>query len=132
MSKTRLKSRAIVALVALLGLTSGCWRVHYTSDLPRGITYVQSEHYFLYGLLGETLVDVRRLCPDGAADIVRYAGPIDVLLWMVTIGIYTPAKHAITCAAQPGPVPGAPPGSPVPVSSAPPALPAPLSPGGSR
>lgn len=101
---------ALIALIALVALTTGCWRVHYTSDEPPGRTFVETEHFFLYGLIGTAVVDVRAVCPDGASDIVRYAGPIEVVLWVVTIGIYTPAKHAITCASSVEPAPAPAPG----------------------
>ena len=95
-----MKSKKLFVALALLCAvaTSGCWRVHYTTNQPPGVTYVQTTPYFLYGIIGDAIIDVAAFCPGGASDVIRYAGPIDVLLWAVTIGIYTPSKVAITCA----------------------------------
>lgn len=62
-------------------------------------------HFFLWGVVGHTEVDVRDFCASGrAAEVRTAADPLTVGVTLLTAGIYTPRKVRVTCAPPtPGP-----------------------------
>jgi hypothetical protein len=90
--------RAFV-LAAALALGGCGYTYHFETDLPRGEEHNEWASFFLFGLVGEYELDVRELCPQGVAEI---ATGNDFLTWLVstfTLGIYTPRKVNVWCAA---------------------------------
>src|SRR5919201_1141467 len=61
------------------------------------------DELFIFGLVGEQTLDVHQFCPDGRfAEIQTGANFLTGLVSLVTIGIYTPRKVYVTCAAGTG------------------------------
>lgn len=92
--------------LALLLLT-GCYKATFYQN-PNAVAGARHERwsdFFIYGLVGSEHFDVRDFCgPDAVAEIRTGANFATGLVSMVTIGIYTPHKVYITCAAKPGQV----------------------------
>jgi len=93
----------VVALAAVLGLASSCLNHRFTTGAPpSGVTIYTHHPYFIAGLIGEAVVDVDRLCPDGVASIRNFASGIDLILTIVTVSIYSPRTTEVVCAGGPG------------------------------
>lgn len=89
---------AVVLAAAALG--TGCYRNTYTTGLPQGGgTYVQKAPFFLWGLVGQKDVDMRRVCPNGVAWFQNRATFVDGLLNLVTFGIYSPLTIEVRCSS---------------------------------
>ena len=46
--------------------------VTYDTSLPRGKVHSEWTGHYLYGSIGHTDINVRRICPEGAAKIETY------------------------------------------------------------
>ena len=82
----------------------GCYRATFIRDpqVVRGVEHDQWNHFFIFGLVGETDLDVRQFCPDGrVAEVQTQANFLNGLVSIVTIGIYTPRTVYVTCAGGP-------------------------------
>jgi hypothetical protein len=86
--------------IVLAVMLAGCRAVTYVdpSALPSGIVVSQRGHYFAGGLIGHTDIDVRALCPQGAARVTSSFTALDLLLTAITLDVYTPRTYAIECA----------------------------------
>lgn len=91
----------VQALIALIILTS-CSTVTIRPEGGRKDTrpsaVEERQEFWLWGLVGEAHVDVRKACGDKAVDQMQavYSGT-DVLLNIVTLGIYAPRSTRIWC-----------------------------------
>lgn len=93
-----------LALVALLGST-GCYHATFFPDpsLARGQTHEEWSDFFVFGLVGDEHFDTRSFCPSQEVAMVRTGGNFATgLVSALTIGIYTPRKLYVSCAAAPG------------------------------
>lgn len=90
-------------LVAALALTvCGCATTFRDARAPAGVERSEWANFYLIGLVGEAEVDVRDHCPTGRAREVWIGEDVLTLgVSLITLGIYTPRKVAITCAAPP-------------------------------
>lgn len=92
------------ALCVLLGL-AGCYKATFFQN-PNAVAGVRHERwsaFFIFGLVGSEHFDVRDFCgPDAIAEVRTGGNFATGLVSFVTIGIYTPRKVYITCAARPG------------------------------
>jgi hypothetical protein len=90
--------------LALL-LLAGCYKATFYQN-PSAVAGARHERwsdFFIYGLVGSEHFDVRDFCgQDAVAEIRTGANFATGLVSLVTIGIYTPHKVYITCAAKPG------------------------------
>jgi len=96
--------RARVPALALIALLSaGCFQTTFVNP---GVTPGE-EHdpwvdFFVFGLAGEADIDVREFCP-GEVAMVGYGQNFGTwLVGLFTLGIYTPRKVYVTCAAGAG------------------------------
>lgn len=90
--------RCTAALVALVALT-GCFRVHYRTDLPGGGPIrTESASFFIVGLIGEKTVNLEALCPQGVSRWENQASFLDMVLSVITLWIYTPRTIIVECA----------------------------------
>jgi hypothetical protein len=59
-------------------------------------------HFFWWGTAGEADVDVRLLCDGPAARVQVYDDALTLLTSFTSLGIYTPRRVEVVCAAKPG------------------------------
>ena len=90
--------RLLVALVMAAAL-AGCFKVTYTNpSLPMNGQVVEDKGaFFILGLLGNKEIPVYQLCPGGVSEIRSGHGVGDIVLTIITIGIYTPRSYEIAC-----------------------------------
>lgn len=105
----------MVAAAATLVLATGCYTARYQTSLAGGGARSEEKgHYFLWGLIGEKTVNLKQVCPNGAARWMNQQSFVDGLLGAITIGIYIPRTIEIECAGgkaegwEPAPLAAAP------------------------
>jgi hypothetical protein len=89
-------------LFAALLLLAGCYKAtfHQANDAIRGEGHEEWTDFFIFGLVGTETFDVREFCGGASPAEVRSGGNfLTGLVSAVTIGIYTPRKVYVTCAA---------------------------------
>jgi hypothetical protein len=91
--------RTLTAAAALL-LTSGCYNVTYMSKtrMPAAVVHEEKMNFFIFGLVGEHDIQAAQICPTGVAKIRTTETGVNVLLTIITLGIYSPRTAQITCA----------------------------------
>jgi hypothetical protein len=78
---------------------SGCYTVRYTTNQqPEGAHHEEGAPFFLWGLVGEKVVSLDTLCPQGVARWYNQMTFVDGLLSFITIGIYAPRTIVVDCA----------------------------------
>jgi len=89
-----------LALVAFLG--TGCFHQIVQTGQAAGPTVIDKQWVpgWLWGLVANDDVDVRRECPMGVATVETEQSFVNGLVAVVTIGIYTPQHVRITCASR--------------------------------
>jgi hypothetical protein len=89
-----------LALVAVLG--TGCFHQVVQTGNPAGATVVDKQFVpgWLWGLVPNTQVDVRKECPMGVAVVETETSFVNGLVSAVTLGIFTPQHVRITCASR--------------------------------
>lgn len=98
-----------LATGALLLGASGCYKATFykNATVTRGEEHEQWTDFFVFGMVGSERIDVKEFCPTGDVAVVRTGGNFATgLVGAVTVGIYTPRKVYVTCAAN-GPAPSA-------------------------
>jgi hypothetical protein len=91
------------AAVALLVLSTGCYKATFIRDsnAVRGVEHDEWTNFFLFGLVNEQTIDVHQFCPNGKVAQVQTGANFGTgLVSVLTIGIYTPRKVYVTCAAN--------------------------------
>jgi hypothetical protein len=89
-----------LALAAFLG--TGCFHQIVQTGQAAGPTVIDKEWVpgWLWGLVANDDVDVRRECPMGVAMVETEQSFVNSLAMIVTIGIYTPQHVRTTCASR--------------------------------
>src|SRR5215207_5954732 len=88
---------------ALLLGTSGCYKATFykNASVVKGEEHEEWTDFFVFGTVGSEHIDVKKFCPNGEAALVRTGGNVGTgLVGALTIGIYTPRKVYVTCAAN--------------------------------
>jgi hypothetical protein len=95
-----------VAFASLALSASGCFTYHYkNTSVPPGEEHEDWASFFVFGIAGHHEVDTRDFCPGEVSKIEVGTNGLTWLVSTLTIGVYTPRKVVITCAAGPaGPV----------------------------
>ncbi|MFL5445964.1 MAG: Bor/Iss family lipoprotein [Myxococcales bacterium] len=91
-----------IVLACLLG-TAGCYKATFLRDTNaiRGVERDKWADFFLFGLVGEVTIDVAEFCPRGRVAEVQTGGNLGTgVIYALTLGIYTPRKVYVTCAAD--------------------------------
>ena len=90
-------------LLGLALVSSGCMTSTYQSARPAA-SEVKTEHgeFYLWGLVGEKPVDFRQLCPDGVAHFREMFSSTNVVMQVITCGIYAPTTIEVQCASGAG------------------------------
>jgi hypothetical protein len=95
-----MKLKGTAAMLAAAFLATGCYTTRFQSNLaPGGAKYEEKGNYFLWGLVGEKEVDLKKLCPAGASRWQNQQTFVDGLLGFITIGIYIPRTINVECTA---------------------------------
>lgn len=98
-----------LATGALLLSASGCYKATFYKNpgVVKGEEHERWTDFFVFGTVGSEQVNVKEFCPTGDVAQVRTGGNVGTgLIGALTIGIYTPRKVYVTCAAN-GPAPSA-------------------------
>lgn len=98
-----------LAAGALLLSASGCYKATFykNASVTKGEQHEEWTDFFVFGTVGTERIDVKKFCPTGDVAVVRTGGNVGTgLVGALTIGIYTPRKVYVTCAAN-GPSPSA-------------------------
>jgi Bor protein len=93
----------LLASGALLLCASGCYKATFYDNprVSKGEEHEQWTDFFVFGTVGTEHIDVKQFCPTGEAALVRTGGNVGTgLVGALTIGIYTPRKVYVTCAAN--------------------------------
>jgi len=93
-----MRRRLVGSGLAAALLLSGCYTISYNGNRSAGGSE-QSEwdNYFLWGLVGETNVDLQQVCPKGVASWKSQQTFVQGLIGIVTIGIYVPRSVIVQC-----------------------------------
>ena len=89
-----------LALVVALG--TGCFHQIVQTGNPAGATVVDKQFVpgWLWGLVPNDEVDVRKECPMGVAVVETETSFVNGLVGVVTLGIFTPQHVRITCSSR--------------------------------
>jgi hypothetical protein len=96
----RRPQRTLGALAIVL-TTAACFHQSVHSGLQPSSTVVehQSVATWLWGIVAADPIDVRQQCPTGVATVETEQSFMNGLVGVVTLGIYTPQRLRVTCAA---------------------------------
>ena len=87
-------------LACLLCLPSCGYTYHFkNTNLVKGEEHNEWASYFIFGLVGDYEVNVSEFCPNGVAEIATGNNFLTWFLRIVTVGVYSPRKVNIWCAA---------------------------------
>lgn len=89
----------VLALVMCAALGAGCFKVTYQNPLlpPNGVVHDGTSSFFILALVGDERIPAYQMCPGGVSRIQTGLSFVDLLLHVVTIGIYTPRSYEIEC-----------------------------------
>ena len=89
------------ALLVSVALLAGCTRVTYVNTMvrPSGAGVVHTGNFFLFGLVGHADIWANQDCPRGVASVVSEFSPLDILLGLIMLELYTPRTYLIGCGA---------------------------------
>ncbi len=91
-------------LLALLSASAGCYNVkYYSTAVPGpGETHRIWVHSFVGGIITIGEINLDAQCPNGVYKVKSNFTFVDLLLFGVTSGIYTPMNVVVTCGTAPG------------------------------
>jgi hypothetical protein len=90
--------KGTAATLAAAFLATGCYTVRFQTDLaPGGAKFEEKGSFFLWGLIGEKEVNLKKMCPAGPARWQNQQTFVDGLIGAVTLGIYIPRTINVEC-----------------------------------
>jgi hypothetical protein len=98
--------RTSLALVALLGSQTACQKATFQADpstpaSSRGAESFRWTNFFLFGLIGESTLDVTEFCPvEQVLEVSTRLTFLNGLVGGITLGIYTPRTVKVVCAGS--------------------------------
>jgi hypothetical protein len=93
-----MKWKGTAATLAAALLATGCYTTRFQSNLaPGGAKFEEKGNFFLWGLVGEKEVDLKKMCPAGPARWQNQQTFVDGLIGTVTLGIYIPRTITVEC-----------------------------------
>ena len=80
-------------------LSTACVNATYINPAvpPGGGVFETTGHFFIFGLAGHEEIDAYQACPRGVAAVHSEFDVSDVLLAIITIGLYFPRTYYIEC-----------------------------------
>jgi hypothetical protein len=97
----RFLTNSLVLAIALT--TTSCYKATFYPDpaVSKGETHEEWTDFFVFGLVGTEDFKVEHFCADGDVTMIRTGGNFATgLVSLLTIGIYTPHKIYVSCAAD--------------------------------
>ena len=96
----RRPQRTLGALAILL-TTAACFHQSVQSGLQPSSTVVEPQYVstWLWGIIAAQPIDVRQQCPSGVAKVETEQSFMNGLVGALTLGIYSPQRLRVTCAA---------------------------------
>ena len=94
-----------LVLACVLASAAGCYKATFLRDpgVMRGSVHDRWTDFFLFGLIGEDVIDVNDFCPGGRIAEVQTGGNFGTgVIYVLTLGIYTPRKVYVRCVADEG------------------------------
>ena len=97
--------KKIALCFLLLGLMSGCTTVtirdHGTSKISSSPDYGTMNHFFFWGLVGHSHINVNQVCGGKTpVQMQTEQGFLDVVLASVTAGLYMPRSAYVWCSEE--------------------------------
>jgi hypothetical protein len=93
-----MKWKGTAATLSAALLATGCYTTRFQSNLaPGGAKFEEKGNFFLWGLVGEKEVDLKKMCPAGPARWQNQQTFVDGLIGAVTLGIYIPRTINVEC-----------------------------------
>jgi hypothetical protein len=86
----------------LLAVTAGCYKATFYQNpqVTSGDQHDEWTNFYLFGLVGSESIEVGRYCPPNSVAVVRTGANAGTgFVSIITLGIYTPHKVYVTCAA---------------------------------
>lgn len=94
-------SLATVMAVVLLGCATVTIRNQGERKISSPPTYKKTQHFFLWGLVGERSIDVSEVCGDqGTEQMQTQMTFVNGLLRLITLGIYAPRTAKVWCSQE--------------------------------
>ncbi|RIL09059.1 MAG: hypothetical protein DCC75_07465 [Proteobacteria bacterium] len=84
---------ALLLTVAL----SGCYSLRVERGVSAKPALEERQNYFLLGLVGENTLEINKICPSGVASVGAKFKPGDLLIGLLTVGIWTPRTAFVEC-----------------------------------
>ena len=96
-----MKKLKVVPLVLVIFLLSSCYHAKITTDAePSARTYEKAfASSWINGLVPPPTVNAAEECPNGVAIVETQLSFVNMLVGVITLGIYTPMNIKVTCAA---------------------------------
>ena len=93
--------RKIISAILLVGIT-GCYHATIeTGVAPSGQTVDREwASSWIYGLVPPSTTETQAKCPNGVSKVETQLSFVNMVVGMVTGGIYTPMQINVTCAAR--------------------------------
>lgn len=93
------RKSSVLGVVAACLLATGCANATFTTKAePSGDVQTSWRHFLLWGLVGDSVVDVRSYCPSGTVSMVRTnMSFFNGVATALTFGIYAPRTISIQC-----------------------------------
>lgn len=97
-----MKLRALLPLLAVLLIASGCYHASVVTGETPGEVVIEKEFAssWINWLVPPETVDTASQCPNGVAIIETELSFLNQLVGALTMGIYTPMRIVVTCAAE--------------------------------
>lgn len=95
-----MRKRTILVLV-LVTATTGCYRATVDTGLQPSGEEIREDwaHSYIGGLVPPTTVETAARCPDGVARVETHLSFLNMVVNIVTLGIYSPMNIRVQCAA---------------------------------
>src|SRR2546422_11666560 len=92
-----------VALLAVMLGAAGCYKATFIRD-PNAVKGMEQDRwldFWLWGLVNEQEMDVKKFCPDGRGAQGGTGGNFGTGIGtLLTLGIYAPREGYVTCASE--------------------------------
>lgn len=87
-----------LGLIGLIATSFGCYKVQYRNPSASiGDKHEIKQNLFLWGGFGGSEVNLESLCPQGVAQLGSKHSGLDVVLYTLTGGLYSPVSVEVHC-----------------------------------
>ena len=91
-----------ILTILVLAQTTGCYYAMIDTGRPQSVRTVEEgwAPSYVGGMVPPRLEEVVERCPQGAARVEVFRSPGNLLITMLTLGIYSPSTVQVTCALE--------------------------------